>query len=592
MDNLQGNFITGAVSGGPKWQTYTDQQISVFFRGKLFLPEVAENPCTDPASYIAGHYRNSGLECFRKFDGTFLLVIRDGNLFYLFRDRFGSGHQVYFNQTGFSTGIRELLGLSNSSAEPDWDNLAGFLQFGYIPSPSSGLKGISKLPSGVLLKSDGISTTLMDLYSAEDYHATGKNNISLNEAIEQYKFLHQQAIKKRIAGASNVGVLLSGGYDSAGNIAALSEIYNGKVEAFSIGFKDNPWSEIPLAKQMADRIGAGFHQYEIDGSELNEIPALIRHLGDPFQEGGLMVNYAAMRLASAFKPDVILGGDGNDQHHGTFAKELAINHFIRSSGMGILQKAFYKYTNNVTHDRDNNLFRYGFHNRKILNILYMDAFGFSKGELASMGLKNPALSNYGLPAGLKPSKDYDEFYFQRQYLVDVKHVINEIILYKAGQNAAFRGLNIAFPYMDNDLAAFITNLPRELRFEGSYLDILKGQGKSKVLHKKLYSSAMPDELSKKKKQGGFAPLPLFFQSEENLNFVERIVLQSDLGKSGLNMDWIKQFIHRYRVESKNSPNWFWYSQLQAFKMFNLLVLAVWWETVINGKSVNKLDELT
>ena len=29
----------------------------------------------------------------------------------------------------------------------------------------------------------------------------------------------------------------------------------------------------------------------------------------------------------------------------------------------------------------------------------------------------------------------------------------------------------------------------------------------------------------------------------------------------------------------------------TLEMFNLLVLAVWWETVINGKSVNKLDEL-
>ncbi|MBK6964352.1 MAG: asparagine synthetase B family protein, partial [Bacteroidales bacterium] len=576
MDNLQGNFNTGIISGGLDWSTYSDERISIFFKGKLYLQEVAENPCIQPATYIAGLYGKSGLDCFLKLDGTFMLVIKDGSTFYIVRDRFGSGQQVYFNHTGFSTHINDLLKLSNASAEPDWDKLAGFLQFGYIPAPSTGLKGISKLPSGVLLKSDGKSATLVDLYNAEDYHASvTNNNISENEAIEQYKFLHQQAIKKRIAGVSNVGVLLSGGYDSAGNIAALSEIYNGKVEAFSIGFKDNPWSEVPLARQMADKIGASFHSYEIDGSELNEIPALIRQLGDPFQEGGLMVNYAAMRLASKFKPDVVLGGDGNDQHHGTFAKELAMNHFLRKSGAGILQNAFYNYTNNVTNARDNNLFRYGFHNRKILNILYMDAFGFSKGELSAIGLKNPALYNYGLPLGMKPSKYYDEFYFQRQYLVDVKHVINEIILFKAGQNAALRGINIAFPYMDNDLAAFIASLPRELRSGGSEMDIMKGKGKSKILHKKLYASAMPDELSKKKKQGGFAPLPLFFQSEENLNFTERIVMQSDLGKSGLNMQWIGQFIQRYRSESRNNPNWFWYSQLQAFKMFNLLVLAVW-----------------
>jgi len=298
-----------------------------------------------------------------------------------------------------------------------------------------------------------------------------------------------------------------------------------------------------------------------------------------------------MRLASQFNPDVILGGDGNDQHHGTFAKELAMNHLIRRSGMGFLQKGLYNYTKKQTSYQDDNLFRYGFHNRKILNILYMDAFGFSDGELGAIGLKDVKLSNYGVPDTIKSSRDYDEFFFQRQYFVDVKHVINEVILFKAGQNAALRGINIAFPYMDKDVAGFIAGLPRNLRFEGEYMDIIKGRGKSKITHRKLYSSAMPDELSKKKKQGGFAPLPLFFQSAANLDLAEKVILQSGLADSQLNMIWIKEFIQRYRVESQKTPNWFWYSQLQAFKLFNLLVLAVWWETVINGSSAKRLNDL-
>ena len=592
MTTLNGNFATGIISGGQGYSTAIGPSLSVYFFGSLFLSEITENPCKDPAGQIAGLYLKSGIDCLRQLDGTYLLVIKDGQNIYLVRDRFGSGQQVYFNQKGFSSSIQGLLKSTSATPEPDLDHLSGFLQFGYIPAPGTGLKGVSKLPSGVILKWNGNDLSTSELYSAEDYHnAVPNSKISLNEAVEQYKFLHQQAIKKRIAGAGNVGVLLSGGYDSAGNIAALHEIYNGKVQAFSIGFKDNPWSEIPLAKQMADKIGADFHQYEIDGSELNEIPELINQLGDPFQEGGLMVNFAAMRLAAGFNPDVVLGGDGNDQHHGTFAKELAMNHLIRSLGMGFLQKGLYGYTRKQTSYQDNNLFRYGFHNRKILNILYMDAFGFSDGELNAIGLKDVDIHQYGIPVQVKPSRDYDEFFFQRQYFVDVKHVINEVILFKAGQNAALRGINIAFPYMDNDLAAFIAQLPRNLRFEGAYMDLIKGRGKSKITHRKLYSSAMPDELSKKKKQGGFAPLPLFFQSSANLDLTKKVILQSGLASSGLNMAWITAFIERYRIESQKTPNWFWYSQLQAFKLFNLLVLAVWWETVINGSSAKRLKDL-
>lgn len=588
---LKGFFNNGDIQFSENWKTSSENDLNVFFRGRLFMKELTQNPCADPAGTIMSLYKTSGISQLRDLDGTFLLIIRDGKKLFFLRDRFGSGEQLYFNNKGFSSSVKELLALTDMSPDPDWDRISGFLQFGYIPAPATALKGVSKLPSGVLMSWEGNNPTLTGLFHASDYHAEKTINISSQEAIETYKSLHQKAILKRIAGAENVGVLLSGGYDSAGNIAALSQIHSGKVQAFSIGFKDNPWSEVPLARQMADRIGADFHQYEIDGSELNDVPLLINKLGDPFQEGGVMVNFAAMKLASGFKPDVVLGGDGNDQHHGTFAKELALNHFVRRTGMGFLQKAFYNFTNKETDAKDNNLFRIGFHNRKILNILYMDAFGFSKGELKANGLKNPLLSDYGLPVGMRQSKDFDEFYFQRQYLVDVRHVINEIILFKAGQNAALRGINIAFPYMDNEVADFLAALPRNLRFEGSYTDFLKGRGKSKVVHKKLYASAMPDALSAKKKQGGFAPLPLFFQSKANQDLAEKVILQSGMVKSGLNEEWITQFISRYKSESQRTPNWFWYSQLQAFKFFNLLVLAVWWEHIINNRKADKLEEL-
>lgn len=588
---LKGLFNDGDIRCSELWKTSSENDLNVYFKGRLFMKEVAQNPCADPAGIVAGIYKTSGISRLRELDGTFLLIISDGNKLYMLRDRFGSGEQLYFNDKGFSSSVKELLAFTGMSPDPDWDRISGFLQFGYIPSPATALKGVSKLPSGVLLSWVDNTSNFTSLFNASDYHTEKTLRISSGEAIETYKELHQKAILKRIAGAENVGVLLSGGYDSAGNIAALSKLYKGNVQAFSIGFKDNPWSEIPLAKQMADRIGADFHQYEIDGSELNDVPQLINKLGDPFQEGGVMVNFAAMKLASGFNPDVVLGGDGNDQHHGTFAKEVAMNHFIHRFGAGFLQKAFYNYTNGQTDANDNKLFRFGFHNRKILNILYMDAFGLSAGELKANGLNQPALSDYGLPSGMKQSSDFDEFYFQRQYLVDVRHVINEIILFKAGQNAALRGINIAFPYMDHEVADFLAALPRNLRFEGSYTDFLKGRGKSKVVHKKLYASAMPDALSAKKKQGGFAPLPLFFQSKANQDLAGKVILQSGLLKSGLNREWITKFISRYKSESQKTPNWFWYSQLQAFKFFNLLVLAVWWENIINNRKADKLEEL-
>lgn len=46
-----------------------------------------------------------------------------------------------------------------------------------------------------------------------------------------------------------------------------------------------------------------------------------------------MVNYAVMRLIGKEKPDVILGGDGNDQYFGTSGREVALHYLISRYGM-------------------------------------------------------------------------------------------------------------------------------------------------------------------------------------------------------------------------------------------------------------------
>jgi asparagine synthetase B (glutamine-hydrolysing) len=94
MTTLNGDFATGVVSGTQDWSTSIESSISVYFSGSLFLSEITGNPCKDPAVYIAGLYAKTGLDCLRKLDGTYLLVIKDEKNIYLVRDRFGSGQQV------------------------------------------------------------------------------------------------------------------------------------------------------------------------------------------------------------------------------------------------------------------------------------------------------------------------------------------------------------------------------------------------------------------------------------------------------------------------------------------------------------------
>ncbi len=61
-----------------------------------------------------------------------------------------------------------------------------------------------------------------------------------------------------------------------------------------------------MARLMSETFGTRHHEYEIDGTETSALPDIVRFLGEPFMEGGLMVNYCAMRMIGDDKPDVIL----------------------------------------------------------------------------------------------------------------------------------------------------------------------------------------------------------------------------------------------------------------------------------------------
>ena len=267
-------------------------------------------------------------------DGEFTVIMQNDEEFFIWRDRHGTGPQVYYNDEVFASHPFMLREFKDFSSEPDWESIATFMGLGYIPSPQTALKNVRKLPAGQSLHWRNGSISTHYLYSFEKFlEKTNTFKGSEDEATEIYKELHIKAIHSRTRQSKSVGLLLSGGYDSGGNIYALRQSYAGSAQSVSIGFKDNPWTEVPLARIMSDRFETHFTSYEITGSELEDLPLIVKQLGDPFQEGGLMVNYMAMKMATGFSADVILGGDGNDQHFGTSGKEFALHWPLHTRGM-------------------------------------------------------------------------------------------------------------------------------------------------------------------------------------------------------------------------------------------------------------------
>lgn len=526
-------------------------------------------------------------------DGEFTVIMFNEEEMYIYRDRHGAGPQVYFNGSYFASHPILLQKIRNFHAEPDADTIATFMGIGYIPAPATAMKSVSKVPAGHLLYQKAGEQKLTRLYTFEEFlSSAGTYRDSIDQATEKYKELHEKVIKLRIENASKVGLLLSGGYDSGGNIYTLRQIYKGHAEAISIGFKNNPWTEVPLARLMAEQFNTAFHSYEIEGSEIKELPVIVKHMGDPFQEGGLMVNYMAMKTASALNFDIILGGDGNDQHFGTSAKEVALNWKLRKMGLRWAQQLFSKLGTSSLFDTNPTLFRLRFHNNKILHIIESDCFGFPLYQARKI-IPSAHLTYYEYAKDFPASfNSFDHFYLVRNYLIDIEQVINEVILFKASRMAELFGNRITFPYMSTEIYNFLKTLPRNYKCKGTPDEISKGKGVAKFLHKNYLKPVLPAEITSRKKQGGFAPLPLFFKDQALRQEIQAVIRKSGFYRNFADKALIEAFFKEYEAKALNENTWFWYRQLSAFKYFNLLVIALWWDIHIDGKEGHLLVDFT
>lgn len=563
---------------------YRNETTEVYWEGILYNKKnIGYEDGFDEAEIIARIYREKGIDGFSELDGSFTFILRMPDLSLIVRDHHGTSCQVYYTDTSFASSLSLLRSTDGFSSVPDYQQLSSFLSIGYIATPFTAFRNVNKLGAGEVLIYKGKRLERKALFPTDsilpipDTHAK-----TLEEYSERYGMLHRQAIQRRIRDARNVGILLSGGYDSGCNLAALRKIYSGDIHSFSIGFKGDNWTELPLARCMSDTFQTIHQEYEIDGSEVTALPEMVDYLGDPFVEGGLMVNYAAMRLIGSEKPDVILGGDGSDQYFGTSGREVALHYLLARYGLKPLAELGFEALSRSWFDKNNRFYRIRFHLDKILHILQGDLFGFPAFRLKEMVRE----ASY-LPAYQKEKTDtrsFEHLYLQHAYKSDLEKIVNQVILFKASKMASMFGNTIAFPYMDLELYRFLQQLPVFYKCKGNNVkEIARGWATAKFLLKYHYKPMLPEAITSKKKQGGFAPMPLFFQEKRQRERMADYILSSAVTRDFLKREVVEAFLRRYDAEAGQEGNWFWYKQNKAIQYFNLLTLAVWWERFIEGK---------
>lgn len=617
------DWRTAKVGGEEPESSFESYNLRLFFYGILYNRDTLQATPDESNAYLAASaYLSNPLEGFSCLDGSFTIVYYSEKECGIVRDHHGTHYPIYCTTKGdFATSWQYLVEQSGGDFNYDPVAMNTFLQRGILKKGFSAVSNASILNAGEqfhFISKEGLlsavrsqlpfealpsfnrllETPEMEGFVQQDakrlardsvFPEEPKNVTDKNPDVEAYSRrygeLHEQAIRRRIGDSRRVGILLSGGYDSGSNLAALRRVYDGRIDSYSVGFKGNAWTELPMARLMSDTFGTHHHEYEIDGSEISALPDIVRFLGEPFVEGGLMVNYCAMRMIGDDKPEVILGGDGSDQYFGTSGREVALHYLATRMGMKPLLRGANALLSHKCFDTGGKLSRINFHLDKVLHILEGERFGFSNSALCEL-LQDP--EEYFKPSQSPRSdtRSFEHLYTQHAFISDMKIVIDRIILYKASRMAQMFDNNLTFPFMDLELFNFLQELPVGLKCKGdSVWKIARGQSTSKYLLKHHYKPLLPEAITAKKKQGGFAPMPLFFRDPSQRARLKEFILSSGIHEDYLRRDTVEKFLTDYDKEASSENSWFWYRQNKALQYFNLLTLVTWWEQFIEEEEV-------
>jgi asparagine synthase (glutamine-hydrolysing) len=262
-------------------------------------------------------YEEHGVGFAERLRGMFAVAIWDAprRRLVLARDRYGI-KPLYYHHVGdelrFASEVRAL-----PRGEIDLDALECFLAFNSIPAPYSIFRDVRKLPAGhVLVWEDGAVTI-------ERFARPGPaldNDVRDGdeaELIEELRARLRDSVKAHLLSDVPVGVLLSGGVDSAALAALAAQETAEPVHTFTIGFAERSFDERAEARLVAERYGTEHHELLVRPEPKLLLQALAEAFDEPFADSSALPTYLVSQLA-AEHVKVALSGEGGDELFGGY----------------------------------------------------------------------------------------------------------------------------------------------------------------------------------------------------------------------------------------------------------------------------------
>jgi len=262
-------------------------------------------------------YDKFGESAFGKMNGMWALAIADlrSRRVLLSRDRFSIKPLYLLSQKDdfyFASEIKQLLPLL-SKKEPNFDILSDFLGQGLLDhSLETFFCGITKAPPKTNLLLDWRSGTV----KKEQYWEYGtQESPNFATAQEEFRELLIDSTKIRLRSDVKVGLLLSGGLDSAALAVAIKQSGSEELETYSVVSDDPHFSEEPFIDAVNLSLGLKSVKFRFQTPRLKETLLEVLHYADePFGGFSVVAQYGIFQtIKKNLGATVLLSGQGGDE---------------------------------------------------------------------------------------------------------------------------------------------------------------------------------------------------------------------------------------------------------------------------------------
>ncbi len=504
------------------------------------------------AAALADLWRQKGEKLLSDFAGEFVCCIVDkqAHKVILAIDPLGT-HTLYYqllnNGILFGSSADALLVHPQADQTIHPQGLLNYLYFHMIPGPGTIYQAQQRLlPGEYLYFNNGRLETARYTQFRFDENARRP----FPELQQEFVSLLRKSVSEAIQD-QKAGTFLSGGTDSSTLAGILTEISGEPANTYSIGFEATGYDEMYYARIAARHFSTNHHEYYVTPDDVVEtIPLIASVFDQPFGNASALPAYYCARMAKKDGLDLLLGGDGGDELFGgnvRYAKQYIFSLYDRipaplrnyllsplilsvppDTGPKLLRKAR-SYVAQATVPMP--------HRMETYNLLthYGCEAVFTPALLAQVDI--------GQPAQLIEQTYHDNFHarslINRMLAFDWKFTLADNDFPKVVQACRLGGMEVAFPFVNNEILAFSLALAPDQKLKGTQL---------RYFFKQALRGFLPDEIISKQKQGFGLPFGVWMQSHKPLQEIAADSLNDLKSRNIIRNDFIDKLLDQHLHE--------------------------------------------